>query len=252
MAPESNIRKAATLLVVRAASQAREGVELFMVRRPARGAFPNLRVFPGGKVDADDDGFAPYCHGRTDAEASATLRVAAGGLRYWVTAIRECFEECGVLLAYRHGGLFQPEDDAEAARFDAYRTALVSGDLTLRALIERESLRLATDRVHYFSHWITPRTAPARFDTRFFITALPPGQRAAACSRETLAGAWVTPAQALARFDAGEWEMIHPTLTTLRTLVRYRAADALLSDVMVGRHLGAIDAALRGQGQQPR
>ena len=252
MATESNIRKAATLLVARAASAAGEGVELFMVRRPARGAFPNLRVFPGGKVDAADDGVAALCRGRTDAAASAALGVASGGLRFWVTAIRECFEECGVLFACRDGQLFRSQDDAEAARFDAYRTALVTaGRMTFRGLLEREALRLAADRVHYFSHWITPPTAPARFDTRFFIATLPPGQQAAACSRETLAGEWVTPAQALAHFDAGAWEMIHPTLSTLRAVARYRAVDELLDDVIARRHLSAVDAALRQQGQQP-
>lgn len=223
-----------------------------MVRRPARGAFPNLHVFPGGKVDADDDGAASFCSGRTDAQASALLGLACGGLRYWVTAIRECFEECGVLLAYRAGRLFQPADERERERFDSYRDALATGALNFQAVLARERLSLAVDLVHYFSHWITPETAPARFDTRFFLARLPPGQCAAEHSRETTSGAWVTPTRALANHEAGEWLMIHPTLTTLRTVARFSDVDKLLGDVAAGRHLGAIDGSLRAQGQQPR
>ena len=249
------IRKAATLVVARAAvgrpKCESEGVEVFMVRRPARGAFPNLHVFPGGKVDAADDGLAPLCDGRTDADASATLRLAGGGLRYWVAAIRECFEECGLLLAGRAGRLFQPQDHNEAARFDRYRHELAAGALTLPALLRREGLRLATDRVHYFSHWITPETAPARFDTRFFLAQSPPGQRASADSRETRSGEWVTPRQALANHEAGAWQMIHPTLSTLCAVARFANLEQLLGEVAAGRHFGAVAAGLRAQGQQP-
>ena len=106
-----------------------------------------------------------------------------GGLRYWITAIRECFEECGVLLAYRDGALFDPVDTAERMRFDGYRNALAAGRLGLPEMARREALQLATDRVLYFSHWITPPSAPARFDTRFFIAAMPPGQRGSGTSR---------------------------------------------------------------------
>ena len=144
-----------------------------MVQRPGRGVFPNLHVFPGGKVEGGDHGLDHLCRELTDAEASAALGLAHGGLRYWVTAIRECFEECGVLLAYRDGALFQPRDDAEQTRFDAYRNQLIGGDIDLPELARREELVLATDRVHYFSHWITPESAPARFDTRFFVAAMP-------------------------------------------------------------------------------
>ena len=246
-----NIRQAATLLVARAARRG-EDVEVFMVRRPGRGAFPNLHVFPGGKVDAADAGLGAFCQGRSDADASAALGLAAGGRRYWVAAVRECFEECGVLLAYRAGRVFQPADEDERARLDAHRDALATGALTFQGLLAREGLRLALDRVHYFSHWITPETAPARFDTRFFLALLPPGQRAAAESRETTAGEWVTPAQALAHHEAGAWQMIHPTLTTLRALAGWATVDQLFGAVIAGRHLGEIDMGARTQGQQPR
>lgn len=241
------IRKAATLLLVKPGRP----VEVFMLQRPGRGTFPNLHVFPGGKVDAADDGLDQRCRGLDDVAASHTLGLERGGLRYWVTAIRECFEECGVLLAYRgDSSLFAAADGDEAARFDDYRNALADGHLHLPAMLEREGLHLATDRVRYFSHWITPPSAPARFDTRFFITEMPPGQQAVGHRHETVSGSWVTASQALANHEAERWQMIHPTLTTLETVSRYPDTEMLLHDVDERRHIRDIGANQSEQGMQ--
>jgi 8-oxo-dGTP pyrophosphatase MutT (NUDIX family) len=240
------IRKAATVLLLRPA----DPFEVFMVQRPGRGTFPNLHVFPGGKVDDADDGLERFCAGLGDAQAAAQLALPSGGLRYWVTAIRECFEECGVLLAYRDGALFEPNGDAEAARFDEYRNALAAGDLDLAALAEAEGLRFATDRVLYFSHWITPPSAPARFDTRFFVAAMPAGQRAVGHERETVSGSWVAPHDALAHQEAGRWQMIHPTLTTLGTVAEYDSVEAVMRAVAERSHIGDINANQSEQGMQ--
>ena len=247
MTSDKPIRKAATVLVLR---QSDDDIEVFMVQRPGRGVFPNLHVFPGGKVDGADYGLEHLCHRLSDEEASTQLGVASGGLRYWVTAIRECFEESGILLAYRRGALFQPSGGDELARFEGYRNALIGGDTDLPAVAEREGLQLATDRVRYFSHWITPPSAPARFDTRFFVAAMPDGQSAQAHQRETVAGSWVTPKQALANFDAGDWQMIHPTLTSLRTVANYSSLAVIMDAVEAGTHIRQIDDALHEQGMQ--
>lgn len=241
------IRKAATILLLR---QGGPGVEVFMVQRSGRGIFPNLHVFPGGKVDPADDGLGHLCEGLDDARASTQLGVKTGGLRYWVTAIRECFEECGVLLAYRNDRPFVASGDDERARFDRHRHSLAARDDNLAALALREGLRLAADRVLYFSHWITPPTAPARFDTRFFVAAMPHGQQAVGHSGETVAGTWVRPRDALANFDAGRWQMIHPTLTTLRTAARFDTIEDLLRAVVERRHLGEVTDTLHEQGMQ--
>jgi len=241
------IRKAATILLLR---QGSAGIEVFMVQRPGRGIFPNLHVFPGGKVDPADDGLSHLCEGLDDPQASSQLGMPSGGLRYWVTAIRECFEECGVLLAYRDRSPFEPSGDEERARFDDYRDALAARSDTLTELARRERLRLSTDRVLYFSHWITPASAPARFDTRFFATAMPEGQQALGHSGETVAGTWIRAADALANFDAGRWQMIHPTLTTLGTVSRYAAMDDLLAAVAARRHLDEVTNLLHQQGMQ--
>ena len=244
------IREAATVIVARPRGDGGDGFEIFMVRRPARGVFPNLRVFPGGKVERADDDLAAHCHALSDAAASRTLGIASGGLRYWVTAIRECFEECGVLLAYRGDAFFRAEGAEEATRFRAHQRALAAGTLPLRDLIVQENLRLATDRLFYFSHWITPPTAPARFDTRFFLAALPAGQDAREDGSEAAAGAWTTPAQALANHADGRWEMIRPTLTTLRALAGYGDIERLFAAVTLGLHFGDAEAGSQAEGLQ--
>ena len=247
----NRIRESATVVVARPLGERRGGFEIFMVRRPARGAFPNLRVFPGGKVDPADDTLAAHCHALSDAAASRALGLGSGGLRYWVASIRECFEECGVLFAYRDDLLFRAKDAGEAVRLRAHQHALATGALSLRDFIAREKLRLATDRLFYFSHWITPPTAPMRFDTRFFLAALPPDQTAHEDGAEAADGEWTTPAQALANHADGRWEMIPPTLTTLRTLAGHADIERLFAAVTLGLHQDDADAGLRAEGLQP-
>src|SRR6186997_3041575 len=101
------VRPAATVMLVRDVVDGKPGIEVFMLQRTARAAFgPGMYVFPGGRVDGVDgaDEIAPFCHGLDDGAASAKLGIDAGGLAYWVAAVRECFEEAGVLLASPRGG----------------------------------------------------------------------------------------------------------------------------------------------------
>lgn len=239
-----NIRLAATIVLVR---ESEGGPEVFMMQRPGGVDFPDLHVFPGGKVDGGD--FVPeLLRGLDESVADRLLGVAAGGLRYWVAAIRECFEECGVLLAYRHGELIRWADEAEVERFNGYRQQLIDGDLTMLEVCRREGLRLAADRVFYFSHWITPEQAPRRFDTRFFIAAMPDNQETIAHVWETADDEWVRPRDALAAWEAGRWQMISPTLTTLTSIAGYSDVPSMLAAVLEEAHLETLTDELRQQG----
>lgn len=241
-----NIRLAATVLLLRDASP---GPEVFMVKRPGSGVFPDLHVFPGGKVD-EGDHLEAICSGLDDATASARLGVAAGGLRYWVAAIRECFEECGVLLATRDGVLLEFDTAAERQRFTSYRRAIEAGDMTLPQMCRQEGLLLACDRLAYFSHWLTPESAPKRFDTRFFTTTMPTGQHAIADTGETAEAEWVRPEDALARHGEGAWQMIHPTLVTLGSITGKATVADILAGVRAETHLPALTDALRAHGMR--
>ena len=213
-------------------------VEVCMLRRNLASEFvAGAFVFPGGSVDPEDHGpgVEALCRGRSDAEASAVLGVESGGLAYWVAALRECFEEAGVLLARHrsHGGaggpLFDTSDPEAALRFATYRDAVNQGTLGLLDICRQEDLVLVVDAVHYVSHWITPELAPRRYDTRFFITAAPAGQVARHDDAETIATIWVRPHDALAREAAGEIELLPPTIANLRSIEGFTSAGDVVA-----------------------
>jgi 8-oxo-dGTP pyrophosphatase MutT (NUDIX family) len=220
-------RLAATVILVR--DHVAGGLEVFMEERHIRSDFVGgAYVFPGGAVDPDDRVPEDLCAGRTDRSASRLLGLDHGGLAYFVAGIRECFEEAGVLLAYdRSGALLDFGDAAKEARFREWRDRLNASSATLLDLARAEGLRLATDRIHYWGHWITPEGQPRRYDTRFFLAEAPANQVATHDDWELTASAWVPPAEALERARRREWMIIFPTLWNLRELGRFeRAASA--------------------------
>ncbi|HEV2368582.1 MAG TPA: hypothetical protein VGR90_01825 [Acidimicrobiales bacterium] len=233
------VRDAATVMLVRdLPAGAGPGIEVFMLRRNLNSVFVGgAYVFPGGAVDEADrhQNLGPYSAGRSDAEASALLGVGDGGLAFWVAAVRECFEEAGVLLAYdRHGQVLSLADPDTEARFSGYRREIDTGARTLVDVCIAEDLNLAVDRIHYFSHWITPVGAPRRYDTRFFVTAAPEEQVPLHDNRETIAGIWIRPAEALERHRARELDLIFPTIRNLEAIGRFdRAADLLAAAVRI-------------------
>lgn len=241
------MRNAATLLLVR---DAESGLEVFMVERPGAADFGGMHVFPGGKVDDADAAAEPRCVALNDSLASERLGIARGGVAFWAAAIRESFEEAGVLLGYRGDRLVDLSDPAVRDRFADYRDAIHRGDLSIVELCEREDLRLATDRVHYFSHWITPEGPPRRYDTRFFLAHMPENQETAHHAGELEDGLWVRPRDALEHQAEGRWTMIFPTLTTLRSLARYGGVAALEADVRAWRHLPKVTDERHRQGMQ--
>ncbi len=234
MPPHLEIRPAATVMLVRDAPAGPGGssLEVLMVRRNLRSDFVGgAYVFPGGAVDPHDGGAEAEALsvGRSDAEASTLLGVDAGGLAYWVAVVRETFEEAGLLLARRDDG---PDllagDPEEEARFASARVAVNDGSLRFLDLCRAERLQLAVADIHYFAHWITPRGAPRRYDTRFFVAAAPSGQIAAHDAGETIAEVWISPHRALERHRAGEIEIIFPTIRNLQAIGRFATSTELL------------------------
>lgn len=233
------LRDAATVMLIRDArdDEGRPAVEVCMLRRNLASEFvAGAYVFPGGSVDPADRGDAAgeLCRGRSDIEASELLGIDSGGLAFWVAALRECFEEAGVLLAApldaaAGTGMLDTSDPVERARFEAHRLEINEGRTGLLDVCRSEGLVLAADTVHYVSHWITPELAPKRFDTRFFVTVAPTGQVAHHDDGETIATIWVRPADALARFEAGEIELLPPTIDNLEKLAVHGSTEAVMS-----------------------
>lgn len=210
------------------------GVEVFLMQRRAAGVFGGLHVFPGGKLDSGDAeaGWAQRSTGPGDAEASRILGVTRGGLAYWVACIRECFEEAGVLLADEGAdALLEWRGAAQRARFADWRARLNGREPgVFRNMCEAEGLRLATQRLAYVAHWITPQDQKSRFSTRFFVARAPAAQSAIHDGRETVGSRWMRPEDALAGFRRGELALISPTFRNLEAICGYPSADALLED----------------------
>lgn len=238
---QNKIEKAATLLLVRDGDT---GLEVFMLERPGRGAFPGLHVFTGGKVDPTDEALITQMDWRGPApeEAQALLNSADVPLSYWLAAVRECYEEAGVLLGTQAGA---PLDGPTVAELAGTRAEEFGG------LCQRLGITLELGALHYFAHWITPDVAPRRFDTRFFVARMPAEQSASFAPGETMSGEWISAADALARGDTGRWNLIMPTLTSLRSLLPYASVDALLAAVERYEHLPEYSEHFRAEGMQP-
>ncbi|MGH9007276.1 MAG: MBL fold metallo-hydrolase, partial [Acidimicrobiales bacterium] len=164
--------------------------------------------------------------------ASAVLEVERDGLAYWVSAFRECFEESGVLLACGpDGAALSFEDPATSTRFEDHRDALNAGERSFLDICEAEALTLPADALHYVGHWITPVGPPRRYDTRFFAALAPSEQVAVHDDVETIGHMWVAPSDALAQHEAGQLEMLFPTVWNLQLLGRFVSPDELLASV---------------------
>jgi 8-oxo-dGTP pyrophosphatase MutT (NUDIX family) len=227
--PVAPARDAATLMLVRDGDR---GLEVFMVRRSLAASFVGgAFVFPGGTVDPADgaSGLGDVVDGRTDEDASRVLGLESGGLALWVAAVRECFEEAGLLLARTSGGApIGFDEPAVAARFVEHRAALIGGRQTLAEVCRGEGLRLALGHIHYFAHWITPTASPRRFDTRFFVAAEPAGQQPLHNPGELIDQVWIRPDDALDGHRRGTFDLILPTIHNLQAIARFeRAADLL-------------------------
>ncbi len=219
--PPSTLRPAATVIVVRDGD---DGMQVLLLRRIERandrssGAF----VFPGGTLDRGDRALHARCRGLDDAAASRRLGVPEGGLDYYVAAVRECFEEAGLLFACDASGALTMLHAVARRELDTMRSALRHGQTSLGDVCDRFGLELAADRLAYYSYWLTPLGLPKRFDTRFFIATAPPGQQASLDAHETLELRWVRPAAALAE----GLKLPNPTRHTLRALAAFDSARA--------------------------
>jgi 8-oxo-dGTP pyrophosphatase MutT (NUDIX family) len=239
-------RDAATVMVLRTAA-ADTGVEVLMLRRTAAMKFaPGAYVFPGGSVDPADYGAEIGWQGPSAAEFGARLGASAEVARALVcAAVRETFEESGVLLAGPPsagppsagppgaGPLATPSGPS----WEADRLAVAAGTLTLAELLSGRGLVLRADLLVPWARWITPDGEPRRFDARFFAAALPEGQEAVGHEAEADHVAWLRPADALRAAKAGEISLLPPTATTLNDFASAVAAGAGLAGILAERRV---------------
>ena len=198
---------AATLLMLR---DGPTGLETFMVVRHHQIDFASgALVFPGGKVDEGDFKVRNYCDGADHADDTMAAMMAG--------AIREAFEECGILLA-REAGNNELVSGTKLQALEHYREPLNKGEVTLPDFLEKEQLRLACDKLQHFAHWVTPDMMPRRFDTHFYLAAAPADHLAVHDGHESVDSIWISPEDALAGNADGRYTIIFPTRVNVELL----------------------------------
>ena len=232
MSEKAKPRQAATVVLLRAAQP--KGFEVFLTRRPDGMPFlGGMYCFPGGTVTKEDSAprMIERCRGRRVeqarkiAGAQFSPRLALG---LWVAAVRELFEEVGVLLAVDAYG--KRVDKGNASRIAEWHRAVLDKSLSFVSLLESEKLYCDLAGLAYLAHWQTPAQTPLLFDARFFVAALPHDQTPLATSAEVAHSVWLTPELAMQRYARGELPMIFPTFTSLRTLADFDSLEAVMKE----------------------
>ena len=214
-----------------------------MLRRRTSMAFGGAYAYPGGGVDPRDDDRHVRWAGPTRAWWAGRLGVDETSAQAIVcAAVRETYEEAGVLLA--GPGAETVVGDTTGDDWETDRAALVARDLSFAEFLDRRGLVLRSDLLGAWTRWITPEFESRRYDTWFFVAALPQGQRTRNVSTEADRAVWIRPAEAASGYDKGELLMMPPTITTLRQLQGYgSAAEALAA--APGRDLTPVLARAR-------
>lgn len=229
-------KKASTVILLRGKEP--EGFEVFLLRRHEQNSFMGGNfVYPGGRVDRGDGSreISSLSRGLTFEEARRILGENLSpeeSFGYWIAALRELFEEAGILLACDQTGRpveLRSRDERE--RFQHYRESLQNRTINILEIAQKEKLVFALDHLHYYAHWITPEARSERFDTCFFLARSPAGQEATHDQKETTEGAWLTPRKALEENATGDVILSPPTLKTLEDLSRFKSIEELFQSL---------------------
>lgn len=227
-------RPAATVALIKD-SLNNNGIEVLLMKRHARDRFlPGYHVFPGGAVDKQD---IPRDTIPDECLNGITLSSSEDKMNYFthvICAIRETFEEAGILLAGSANSYFSINDSASHIRFNSYRKMVFNGELDMMEMIRKENLAPAYRNIHYLTRWITPPYSPIRYDTRFFIAAAPDAQKTSHDGDELITAEWLNPEKALLMYKKGDMKLVTPTVSTLEYLSKFKTAgeviDHLVSD----------------------
>ena len=222
----SRVRYAATVVLCR--PDPNGAFDVLLTRRPEHMRFlGGFYVFPGGSVHKEDSNprVLQRCRGLMPDDAQKILGGiydAELSLGHWIAAIRELFEEVGILLCVTESGAeVDSRDNATRRRLEQKRRQLVEGNLDFATVLESEGLFCDLSRPVYFYHRVTPEIYPIRFDTRFYLASLPAHQNPLTRSEEVTDATWIKPEQALARAHRRDFPLLPPTTTVLEDLAQF-------------------------------
>src|SRR5262245_8637606 len=239
MSEVANPIKASTIVVVR--PDFNGGIEVLMTRRrPEMQFLGGFLVFPGGGVENEDcsEKMLYLCRGLTRADAQNILGADIGPemcLGHWVAAVRELFEETGIHFFVDENGMAPDVSQKDVAeRLSEKRRALSNGAFLLTRLLESEKLFCDLGRLTYLFHRITPEKYSVRFDTRFYLAALPANQTPLTSSEEVSESLWIAPEAAVEAATAGKFPMMPPTVIALRTLAEHGSWQNLCAAFRLG------------------
>jgi 8-oxo-dGTP pyrophosphatase MutT (NUDIX family) len=231
--PPVPAKPAATIALLR---DSPSRMEILLLRRDRSASFvPGAYVFPGGRVDRADwmkktlarvDGLTP----ETAADRLGLADTNPPAIAYYVAALREAFEETGILIGVGPNSE-APPTAAEDANIEVLRNGLMEGHVSFTEALEQLSCRIDGSSIEYLAHWITPEREPRRFDTRFFAARVQADTKPMFDPREMTDAVWVTPQDAISRNQAGTLPMIFPTISTLQQLADYATAEDALREI---------------------
>ncbi len=230
-AEPAEARPAATVVLARTTGS---GLEVLLVRRNRKSGFvPGAWVFPGGRVDKEDadpalvalvDGLEP---GRAEERLELPAQAAPPAIAYVLAAIREAFEETGLLVARMANGNWPPAA-AQDAVIDRLREGVLENTVSFAAALDNLGCRIDGRAIEYLAHWITPLVEPRRYDTRFFLAEVAPDSEATLDPREMIDARWRAPGAALEENLAGGLPMVFPTIKTLQQLQGFQTVEAAI------------------------
>lgn len=229
------IRPASTLVILR---QANPQFEVCMLKRSLESEFVSgAYVFPGGRVDEDDKDRDLYerCSPLDDASASKILEIEEDGLAFYICAVRETFEEAGVLFAK------VPSGSLDQKRISNLRSRVLKQEISFREMVLENNLTIDLSTFRYFSHWITPKGPPKRYDTRFFVAQLGADQSASHDGFETTNMVWISPSQAINDHLNNQFEIIFPTLKNLERLNKFQTIEDLYTNLASLKNIATVE-----------
>ena len=224
MSANTEIRPAATLILARPAA---ESFEIMMLKRTTKAAFASgMYVFPGGRIDASDSdpAIAPYIAEPRDNQHAQIAALGEDWLGAYVAAIRETFEEAGILMAKHANGSWVTLPPKTIAKT---RQSLHQGELSMADLCRAYDARLTINELNFYNRWTTPPGRPRRFDTRFFVGEAPPMAEGVEDGEETTDAVWITPIKALEEHRAGRFDLMSVTVKQLSAIIEYKDLKAL-------------------------